>query len=174
RLRRADRSTGIFRLDVGDEAVVPAQVLGLEVLALLREVAGVARVELGVVGGDPGDDLVYVVRGVPAVRVAALPDADQVADGEHGPVAGRVGVDHLLGARVVAVAVDDHVPRRGDRAGVGGGRLVAVGVGVGLADDGGDLDAVRAELGGEAAPEVLRDGDLDHRPAAGGVGGPGG
>ncbi len=139
------------------------------------EVAGVLRVELRVVVHDRRDHLLHVRRRVPAVRVAAVGlDADELPDVEHDAAAQRAGGDEPRRPRVVADPVLDHHPGAGDRAGVDGGGLVVVRVGRRVRDDARDVDAVAAELGGDAAPEVLGGDDLERAAGGLGAGGRGG
>ena len=99
------------------------------------------------------------------MRVAARLDPDEVADVEHDAPVHGVGGEQLVRPRVVADAVDDRELRAGERARVGGGRLVVVRIGRRARDHARDVHAVAAELRGDAAPEVLRRDDLQDAAA---------
>src|SRR5262249_25522828 len=142
--------------------VVPAQRAGGERLLLRGEVGGVVRVELGQICRDAVDDLGHDGRAVPQVRVVAAAAAGEPGDVEGDAAARRVGVDEPLHPGVVPGAVDDRVVRLRDGAGVLGRGLVGVGIGVGVGDDAGDAGVGAADLGGDAAPEVLGGDHLDH------------
>ncbi len=166
-LRRADRPPGVAGPDLGDDAVVGLQGDVDEVLVQLIEVGGVGRPEGLVVGRDPVDHGVDVGRRVPPMGVVTVLQARR---GRPRAARRRAGAGlastRFVDPRVVAEPVADHVAGGGHAAGVGGGRLVVVGIGGGVVDQAADLHPVASELGGDAPPEVLR---RHHRDRAGGA-----
>jgi hypothetical protein len=136
----------VLALDRRDQLLVLREPLRLEARLLLREVAGVLRVELVVVADNRVDHQLHVRRRVPAVGVAAGLDPDEIADVEDDSSRDGIRCDQLVRPGVVADAVHDHHPRTRDRARVGGGRLVVVRVGRGTRDHAADLNPVAAEL----------------------------
>ena len=154
RLRRPDRRTREPGPDPGRRRVVAGQGDLLVPGPARGEVAAVGRVDAGEVGGGGTDEPVDVGGVVPEVGVPARGHAHQLPDVEHRPAA-AVGGQQARHPRVVAGAVLDRHLGVGQRPGVGCRRLVGMGVGVRVVDDAHHVGVGAADLGDDAAPEVL-------------------
>jgi len=93
---------------------------------------------------------------VPEVGIGSCRDACQGAHIQDLATGHRIRVEQLGRPRVVAGAVDDHVARLREEPRVMRRRVVVVGIGRRAGNDAGDVNAIAADLGGDAAPEVLR------------------
>ncbi len=93
---------------------------------------------------------------VPHMRVVAFLAPGELAYIELLATAPGIGVERLLGPHVVAGAIDNSVLRHGEGARVATRWLVVVGICIGTRNDVGNLHVAAADLGSDAAPEVLR------------------
>src|SRR5439155_25745973 len=85
----------------------------------------------------------------------SLLQAEQLADVQHEPAARGARTQHLRGPVVIAEAVDDYHAGARQRAGIGGGRLIAVRICVRVDDDAANVRPAAGELRRDAGPEVL-------------------
>src|SRR5437660_11484005 len=126
-----------------------------ERLPLLREIGGVGGVACLVIGGDPVGDFVDPAGVVPEMWVVARLLVEQVGNCEHLPARTRVGRQELLAPIVVAGAIQDDVVSGREGTCIGRAALVLVRVRAWVGDDARHRYMRAAQLGGDAAPEVL-------------------
>src|SRR5467141_3639689 len=138
-----------------------------ERVPLLREIGGIGRVACPVVGGDPVGDLLDPVGVVPEMWVVARLLVEQVGNREHLPARTGVGRQELLAPIVVAGAIQDDVVSGREGTRIGRAALVLVRVRARVGDDTRHRYMRAAQLGGDAAPEVLARDYLKRRARTG-------
>ena len=146
--------------DRSDRVVVSPEPAALVQVAPGVEQGGIGGVDLLQALRDADGDPVDVGGRVPEVRVVAVLLAQQVRDVQHLPPGVWAGVQQLGRPGVVAGAVDDHEAGPSDQPRVARSRVIVVWVGGGIGDHAGDVRALSAQLGRDAAPEVLGRDDL--------------
>jgi hypothetical protein len=159
-LRGADRNAGVALSDCRDRLVVPSQAVALERRSLPVVIGRVLGVEFLQVGGNHVRDRLNVRGVIPAVRVVALSETEEISNRQDDPPGRWVGSQQLRCPWVVSDPVDDRELRGGQSARIGRGRLVGVRVLSGVDDDAVDRCLGAGDLGRNAAPEVLGGDDL--------------
>ena len=97
--------------------------------------------------------------------IVALVLAIEIAHIQFYTPAYRIRLQELVCPGIIASAVDNDVLGVRHRPRISSGRLVAVGVSIGINDNAGDMHMTATDLGSDTAPKIFCCDDLD-LPAA--------
>src|SRR5947199_9136009 len=108
----------------------------------------------------------HVVGVIPHVGIVTLVLAVERGHVQFFASVCRIGLQEFIGPGIIASTVDDDVLGINDRPRISSSWLVAVGVGIGINNNAGDMHMAAADLGSDTAPKVFSSDELDGTTAA--------
>src|SRR5204863_6311395 len=134
-----NRSTTVFGFDGGEEIVVALQTSGQKGMRRLVKGGGISRVDRLQIVADLVRHGGHIVGVIPYVGIITLVLAIERGHVQFFASACRIGLQELIGPGIIASTIDDDILGINDRPRISSCWLVAVGVGIGINNNAGDM-----------------------------------